>query len=223
MPGNEADARAGDESPPTARRWRRRKHARPQEIVAAAADLFVRHGYAATRMDDVARAAGVTAGTVYVYFGSKEALLNAVVYESVVPVLAFAQERLSRDGSAAELIRDLIEGFWTAVGDSRFGGIPRLMVAESSNFPGLARLYVEEVLERARRIFREAVARGVRTGEFRDVDVAQAAQVGMAPVQYAAIHAYSLAAYDPGFGDVRGYLEVHTELFLRGLAAERVR
>lgn len=202
------------------RRWRRRKQARPQEIVAAAAELFVRQGYAATRVEDVARAAGVTAGTVYVYFGTKEALLRAVVYESVVPVMAFAHERMERgEGSAAALVRDLVLGFWDAVGESRFAGIPRLIVAEASSFPALARLYVDEVLERARQIFRQALERGMETGEFRRVDAAEAALVGMAPVQYAAIHAFSLAPYDPGFGDVRAYLGAHVDLFLRGLAA----
>ena len=202
-------------------RWQRRKEARPKEIVAAATELFVRDGYAATRVQDVARAAGVRAGTVYVYFENKEALLRAVVYESVVPVVAFADEQLERhDGSAEELIRTLVLGLWDAVRESRVAGIPKLIMAEASQFPGMARLYVEEVLDRGRRICREALERGIAAGEFRELDVRQAALVGLAPVQYAAIHAFSLAPYDPELSDLRGYLEAHLEIFLRGIRRE---
>ena len=70
---------------PAARpRWERRKEARPAELLAAALELFVEKGYAGTRLDDVAQRAGVSKGTLYLYFENKEDLFKAVVRESEI-------------------------------------------------------------------------------------------------------------------------------------------
>src|SRR5260370_7750478 len=69
-------------------RWQRRKQARPGEILTAALELFVERGFTATKLADVARRAGVTKGTVYLYFDGKEALLKAIVRQTIVPALA---------------------------------------------------------------------------------------------------------------------------------------
>jgi AcrR family transcriptional regulator len=76
---------------PPKKRWERRKEARPQELLAAARDLFVERGYAATRLDDVAARAEVSKGTLYLYFTNKEELFKAVVHENVVPLLGEAE------------------------------------------------------------------------------------------------------------------------------------
>src|SRR5690349_21431284 len=86
-------------------RWHRRKEARPAEIVAAALDVFVERGFAAARLEEVARRAGVTKGTVYLYFRNKEALLKAVVRENIVPVIARGEAVAQAfTGSARELL-----------------------------------------------------------------------------------------------------------------------
>jgi AcrR family transcriptional regulator len=207
---------SGEDSP----RWRRRKDARPQELTAAALELFVRQGFAATRVADIARQAGVTPGTVYVYFDNKEALLKAVVYESMVPVLAYANRRIEEyEGSARELFEELIHGWWEMIGDSRFAGIPRLIAAEASQFPDLARFYMEEVVERGRGIFARVLNLGIERGEFRPVDVQHAARLAMAPLQYASIHEYSLRPFDPTPYDIATYLDHHITHFLDGIAA----
>lgn len=209
------EKQSGEESP----RWRRRKDARPQELTTAALDLFVRQGFAATRVADIARQAGVTPGTVYVYFDSKEALLKAVVYESMVPVLAYANRRLEEyEGSAAELFSELVHGWWELIGESRFAGIPRLIAAEASQFPDLARFYMQEVVERGRGIFARVLELGIERGEFRTVDLDHAARLAMAPLQYASIHEYSLRPFDPAPYDVVAYLDRHIDLFLAGIA-----
>src|SRR3989442_10422492 len=97
-------------------RWQRRKDARPAELVAAALEVFVEKGFAATKLADVARRAGVTKGTVYLYFDSKEALFKAVVRETIVPVIAQG-EALARSftGSARELVERLVRAYWPVV------------------------------------------------------------------------------------------------------------
>src|SRR5256884_2729124 len=121
-------------------RWKRRKDARPGEIVAAALEVFGERGFAATKLADVARRAGVTKGTVYLYFDSKEALFKAVVLETIVPVIAkgeaFAQ---SFTGSARELLERLVREYWRLVGEAAGGGIPEVMMGEAGNFPELTR------------------------------------------------------------------------------------
>src|SRR5439155_16976055 len=94
-------------------RWQRRKDARPEEIVAAALDVFVEHGFAGARLEDVARRAGVTKGTVYLYFKSKEALFKAVVRQTIVPAIAQGEALAQAfTGSARELLERLVREYW---------------------------------------------------------------------------------------------------------------
>ena len=137
----------------TATRWERRKDARPQELTDAALDLFVEHGFAATRLDDVAAKAGVSKGTLYLYFDSKEELFKAVVQSSVVPVIAQAEELIRHfAGTSEELFRALVMGWWAAIGDSKASGLPKLIVSEARNFPDIARWYHDEVIARGTRV-----------------------------------------------------------------------
>ncbi|MBV6539814.1 TetR/AcrR family transcriptional regulator, partial [Ursidibacter maritimus] len=123
-------------------RWTRRKDARPQELLAAALVLFVERGYAATRLDDVATRAGVSKGTLYLYFASKEDLFRAVVRENLVPVLDEAEQAIdSYTGHSASLLREFILGWWQRIGDTPLSGLTKLMVAESGNFPEVAKFY----------------------------------------------------------------------------------
>ena len=77
-------------------RWSRRKDARPAELTRAALELFVERGYAATRLEDVAKRAGVSKGTLYLYFDSKEELFKAVVREGLVPALERGERMVER-------------------------------------------------------------------------------------------------------------------------------
>jgi len=201
-------------------RWHRRKSARPVEIVTAALDVFVARGFRATRLDEVARRAGVSKGTLYLYFKNKEALFRAVVREMVVPEIVRVEKHV-RDypGASADLVRDLVSRWWDTVGDSRLCGIPKLMVAESENFPELARFYNEEAVRRVRRLFASVLRRGIARGEFRPCHVAYTVRVLMAPLVFAAIYERSLRASDAEPYDPRRFLKEHVELFLRGIAS----
>src|SRR5882672_2570528 len=107
-------------------RWKRRKDARPGEIVAAALEVFVERGFAATKLADVARRAGVTKGTVYLYFESKEALFKAVVRETIVPIFARGEQLVAEyRGSAANLFGELVRKWWELIGETSLSGIPK--------------------------------------------------------------------------------------------------
>jgi AcrR family transcriptional regulator len=200
-------------------RWRRRKNARPEEITAAALELFADRGFAATKLEDVARRAGVTKGTIYLYFENKEALFKAIVRETIVPVIAKGEEiAQSFTGSARELFERLVREYWRLVGETSLAAIPKLMMAEAGNFPELARFYYEEVVTRGHKLMAGVLERGMKAGEFRRMNVALATKLAMAPVMHAVVARRAFAACMPDGFDVAGYLDTHIDLYLHGIA-----
>ncbi len=202
-------------------RWHRRKEARPGEIVAAALEVFVERGFEATKLADVARKAGVTKGTVYLYFESKEALFKAVVRETIVPVIAQG-EALARSftGSARELVERLVREYWRLVGETALAGIPKLMMAEAATFPELTRFYYEEVVTRGHRLMASVIERGIKNGEFRPVNVMVAAKLAMSPLMHAVVARLAFASCMPEGFNVRTYLDTHIDLYLHGIAKQ---
>ena len=206
-------------SPP---RWARRKDARPQELLDAALDLFVERGFAATRLDDVARRAGVSKGTLYLYYANKEELFKAVVRENVVPVLGEA-ETMAHDfvGSSAELFRTIMLGWWERIGDTKLSGITKLIMAESGNFPDLATFYNDEVIVRSNAMVAGVIERGVASGEFRPVDAVQSIRVIVAPILMLMMWKHSFngaCSFQPL--SPQAYLDSFVDLFLHGLLRE---
>ncbi len=203
-------------------KWRRRKDARPEELVAAALELFVEQGFAGTRLRDVARRAGVSKGTVYLYFKSKEELLRAAVRDSVVPIVDEGDDiEVEADCTSAELLRQLLERWLKEFEDRGLEGVPKLVMSEAGNFPELAQDYMTHVVLRSRRLFARVIKRGIREGEFRDLDVRDAVHVLLTPVLYAQIHAASLGPYDPGLKDKQHFLDAHLDFFLRAVRVEQ--
>jgi AcrR family transcriptional regulator len=199
-------------------RWRRRKEARPSEIIAAALESFAERGFAATRLDDIAARAGVTRGTLYLYFSSKEELFKAVVRQSIVPILARAEDMLSGSTEpTADLLTKLILSFPDAVIGSQISAIPKLVIAEARNFPDLARFYLEEVVRRGRRLIKALIQRGIERGEFRSIDENHAFYCVMSPILVAMLWKHSLGLYDETGLDPHALCRAHVELLLRGL------
>lgn len=202
------------------RRWSRRKQARPAEIVAAALVLFAERGFAATRLDDVAVRAGVSKGTLYLYFDSKEELFKAVVRESIVPNLARIEALLAHyDGPTSELIRTMLDTIGTVVTTTRIGALPKLVIAEAGNFPDIARFYLEEVIHRGLGVIEAVLKRGIARGEFRDFDVGLSVRAVIAPVILLAIWKNSFERFEAAPLDARAYLANHLDILLRGIAA----
>lgn len=201
-------------------RWHRRKEARPAEITAAALDLFVERGFNATRLEDVARRAGVTKGTLYLYFPNKAELFKAAVRESLVPVLELGERLVSQHrGSARDLIESLIRGWWEHVGRTNVSGIPKLVMAEAGNFPELANFYHDEITQRGRELVRRALRMGIERGEFRNVPVEETARLAFAPVLFAVLWKHSFAPCERRPMDPEALLDAHVDVFLRGIAA----
>ena len=212
---NHADAEHSPGRAPVARR--RRKEARPSELITAALELFVEKGYAATRLEDVAFRAGVSKGTLYLYFDSKESLFKAVIEQGMVATLSAAEQQVAEyRGSACELLRQLLFGWWQQIGETRHAGLPKLMVAEASNFPAIAQYYHDAVILRGRALVRGIIARGIEQGEFRVLDLEAAVDVTIAPLLMLVIWRHSFCHCGHPI-DPENYLTTHLELLLRGL------
>lgn len=196
----------------------RRKEARPAELLAAALDHFVERGFAATKLDDVAAQAGVSKGTLYLYFGSKEELFKAVIRQGIFPVLDEGEAMVARhDGDARSLLRGMLLRWWELVGATPLGGIPKLMISEAGNFPDVAQYYYEHVIVRGRNLLRQVLERGIASGEFRAVDIEPAIDVIFAPLLMLTVWKHSLAPCGCGRQDPETYLRTHFDLLLNGL------
>ncbi len=190
--------------------------------MAAALELFVERGFAATRLDDVAARAGVSKGTLYLYFDSKEALFEAVIREGMVPALKEAAVRVaSYQGSAAALLEELLMAWWALIGAGPLGGIPKLMISEARNFPAVAEYYYANVIVPGRQLLALTLERGMAAGEFRPVNVETAIDVVIAPLLMLAIWRYSMGPCCPSDTnyDTERYLRTHLDLSLDGLRA----
>jgi len=204
----------------TGRRWRRRKQARPQEILAAALAVFGERGFAAARLEDVAERAGVSKGTVYLYFSGKEELFKALVREAIVPNLDRALRRLAEHpGSSAELLRAVLGDIAGLIATQPIGVIPKLIVAEAGNFPELARFYRTEVVQRGLGLFASIIARGIARGEFRPVDPQHAAKLCVAPLLLVVMWKHAIEPSGGAPLDVMGYMATYLDVLLGGLLA----
>jgi len=202
-------------------RWKRRKEARPQELTAAALALFVEKGYAATRLDEIAAQAGVSKGTLYLYFTSKEELFKAVVREGLLPLLAEGETLVANaPGSASDLFRAIVMRWWEVVGDNPIGGISKLIFAEARNFPEIARFYAEEVINRGKRLLAAALQRGIDSGEFRPLNPDDLVHIVFSPLMMRLIWKHSLDCCGIHTVPIDVYLREYIELTLRGLRRE---
>ncbi len=181
--------------------------------------MFVERGFAAARLEEVARRAGVTKGTVYLYFKNKEALFKAVVRETIVPVIAKG-EALAQTftGSARDLVERLVREYWRLIGETALAGIAKLMMAEGVTFPQLTKFYYEEVVTRGHRLMAGVIERGIASGEFRPVDVLVAAKLAMSPLMHATVARMAFGKCMPEGFNVVKFLDTHIDLYLHGIA-----
>lgn len=198
----------------------RRKEARPGELLAAALDLFVEKGYAATRVEEVARRAGVSKGTLFLYFPSKEDLFKAVVRENISGRFSeWNLELESFQGTSAELLRYCMTSWWERVGSTRASGIPKLMVSEGHNFPELAAFYEHEVMGPGDALIGKIIQRGIIRGEFRPVPEKYAAYLVLAPMLFLTMACNSPGPWSQSSNqlDVREYIDMQVDVLLNGL------
>ena len=200
---------------------RRRKEARPAELLDAALALFVEKGFAATRSEEVARHAGVSKGTLYLYFPSKEELLKAVIQQHLADrIEAGALEAEQFQGPTTELMEQLLVDWWVRVYDSPASGVFKLILTEVRNFPEIAQFYSERVAIPGNALVSALLQRGIARGEFRPVNIPAAVHSILMPLILLCVHKHSLGAcgvITDLVGDPKGFMRAHFALIFRGL------
>ena len=203
-----------------AKRWQRRKDARPPEILDAALAVFAQKGFAATRLDDVAAKAGITKGTIYLYFDSKQALFEALARQSVGAQIDQVTAQLANfSGSTADLLRFVLTTMGRFAMTSDRIVLPRLVLAEAANFPELAAFWRREVVDRGIGLMSGIIRRGIERGEFRKVEPQHAARLCVAPILIIMLWCTTFAQFDEQPYDYQGLIETHLQTLLKGLEA----
>jgi AcrR family transcriptional regulator len=185
--------------------------------LTAALACFKERGFTATRLEDVAARAGVTKGTIYLYYPSKEELFKAVVSGELVPNIERLETALDEPAPAATLLEQLFTVWAQHIVPSPVSIIPKLVIAEASNFPELARFYLETAVHRALRLVASILQRGITRGEFRPVDVDHMVYCVLGPLLLTVLWQHSLGPHDDRPLDARAVCRAHLDLLLHGL------
>jgi AcrR family transcriptional regulator len=151
-------------------RWRRLPEERPQQILDAALSVFAEHGIDAAKLEEIAARAGVSKGTIYLYFPSKEELFREVVRQKIGPAIANADQAITAEGSAEDQLRSYLTHQWECLGREDSEGWIRLVVFELHKYPDLAAFHWDEVVTHSNRILGDIIRRGIAGGEFRPAD-----------------------------------------------------
>ena len=207
-------------APNTTTKRERRKEARPGELIEAALELFVEKGFAATRVDEVAARAGVSKGTLFLYFPSKEELFKAVVRENIAG--RFTEWTLELDvfeGSTDELLRYCYKVWWERIGDTKASGITKLMLSEAHHFPEITQFYQREVMRPGQALIRRILQRGMDRKEICPLDMDYAVCLVLAPMMFLMLWKHSMGACVPDALalDPEKYLAMQADNILHGL------
>lgn len=197
-----------------------RKEQRRLDIVDAALKVFARDGFAVSKMDTVAEEAGISKGTLYLYFESKDALFEGMVKEKMLPLLEKLQSEMmaaGKDLTAEEMLRLQMRFFYRNVLNTERRHIMRLILAEGPSFPHIAKFYYDTVLSRGKAAFQAIINFGIERGEFRKVDGHGLMQVAMAGGLVAALWKTVFDPFEPI--DLEAYCETHIDMLLGGLKA----
>lgn len=196
----------------------RRKEARPVELLDAALTLFVEKGYAATKVEEVALKAGVSKGTLFLYFATKEELFKAVIRSNLADHFpGWNQEFESFQGSTAEMLAYAMQSWWERIGNTRASGITKLVSSEGSNFPEVVEFYEAEVLRPGRNLFKAILQRGIDRGEFRAMDTDTAVYSLVSTVFFLSMWRHSLSPCDSSSTlDPQAFMQSHVDALIHG-------
>jgi AcrR family transcriptional regulator len=199
-------------------KFKRRKADRPDEIVAAAIEVFAERGFAAARLDDIAARAGVSKGAIYLYFPTKEDIFRAVIEQGVAPNLDLIGELAAAHGqSLPDLLRAFAEMIAGVASSSPVGGIIKMVIGESRNFPELARAWYDQLITPALGTITRVIEAAQARGELKPGDARQYAVSLISPMLLAVIWRETFVPVGAEPLDIPALARQHVDLWLRGM------
>ena len=205
-------------------KWQRRAEERPREICAAALEVFAEKGFAAAKLDEIARRAGVSKGTLYLYFKDKEDLFRAVVRSAIAPnIEAVTSTISSSDAPFTDVVRMFLAAFAEREARLPIGAVAKMVVGESRNFPELARVWHDEVAFKTIGAIAGFIERAQQRGEVRPGDPRLHAFSLMGPMVLGALWRATLVPAGGQPLDIAALARQHADTVLAGLLTERAR
>ena len=202
-------------------KFKRRKAERPDEIVAAAFEIFSEKGFAAARLDDIAARAGVSKGAIYLYFATKEDIFRAVIEMGVAPNLGLMRANIAANSdSFPNLLRGAIGVISQMIDTTPIGGVVKMVIGESRNFPELARAWHDTLVRPALGAMSMAIAAGQARGELRPGDPRQYAMSLISPILVGVIWRETFTPVGAEPFDIPALAKQHAELWLRGMLVQ---
>ncbi|HEY8572071.1 TetR/AcrR family transcriptional regulator [Phenylobacterium sp.] len=202
-------------------KFRRRKAARPDEIVHAALQVFAERGFAAAKLDEIARRAGVSKGALYLYFETKEDLFRAVVERAIAPNVAVVRTMAAaHPGPFSDLIRGIAAHIAGVVEATPIGGVAKMVIAEARNFPEIARIWHDELIAHALGALADAIANAQKRGEVRPGDPRAYALELIAPLLVSVLWRETFVPIGAPAFDIPKLVQQHVETMLRGMSTE---
>ena len=199
-------------------KWQRRAEDRPREICTAALEVFSEKGFAAAKLDEIARRAGVSKGTLYLYFKDKEDLFRAVVRDMVAPNIDMVRAMVEgSDLPFADIIRMFLPRFAALTSEVRVGAVAKMVIGESRNFPELAKVWHDEVVSKALGLIAGLIERAQEKGEVRAGDSRLHAFTLMGPMLMGLLWRETLQPAGGAPLDLEALARQHAETVLAGL------
>jgi len=203
-------------------KFQRRAEERPREICAAALAVFSEKGFAAAKLDDIARRAGVSKGTLYLYFKDKEELFRAVVRDTVSPNIDHLREAIMAvDLPFAQIVPIFLGRLSAVAATMPLGSVVKMVIGESGNFPELARVWQEQVVSKALGIMVGLIEKAQRRGEVRPGDPRLHAFSLMGPMLMGLMYREVLQPAGGAPIDIEALARQHADTILNGLLMER--
>lgn len=203
-------------------KFRRRAEARPDEVLDAALALFIEQGFSQTRVEEIAKRAGISKGAVYLYFPSKEKILEALVRRAVTPIADSAIETIaSFEGDPRPVMTMVMKMLGQRLADPKVVAIPKLVVREVLSFPELGVMYRREVLDRLIPVVEKVIARGIEQGYFRPVDPHLTIRSIIGPMMLHVVMAEVFGIVPPGGLAFDQLIENHLTILFDGLSAPK--
>jgi AcrR family transcriptional regulator len=207
-----------DASSPSLPKWRRRKDARPGEIVAAAYEVFAEKGFAAARLDDIAARAGVSKGALYLYFETKQDIFEAVVKDAIAPNIgAIETFAMGFPGPFADLVRMMMSRVALLATSSPLGKVVKMVIGESGNFPEIARIWHDDAVARGLGLLTRLIERAQERGEVRPGDPRVHALSLMSPLLVGVIFRETFVPVGAKPFDIPALMQQHLDTVLPGL------